>query len=99
MGGVPLGCHSQGLQRHTGESSPGVAALSSMASAHTFINKHMCCMPGFSVVGEHPPPTKLETDLTRRLAFPVFVYLSNWRGNMTGQTQRHSPHNTGPGLS
>lgn len=56
-------------------------------------------MPGFSVVGEHPPPAKLETDLTRRLAFPVFVYQSNWCGNMTGQTKRHDPRNTGAGLS
>lgn len=56
-------------------------------------------MPVFSVVGEHPPPAKLETDLTRRLAFPVFVCLSNWHGNMTGQIQRHSPRKAGTGLS
>lgn len=44
-------------------------------------------MPGFLVAA----PAKLETDLTHRLAFLVSVYLSNWRGDMTGQIIKAQP--------
>lgn len=41
----------------------------------TLIYKQMSCMTGFSVAGAYPAPCKLETDLTHRLALPVFVYV------------------------
>lgn len=62
----------------------GIQPRTSSVKQHgisSLIYKHVRCTPGFSVAA----PAKLETDLTRRLAFLVSVYLSNWRGDMTGQ--------------
>lgn len=41
----------------------------------SLIYKQMSCMSGFTVAGTYPSPCKLETDLTRGLAFPAFAYI------------------------
>lgn len=55
-----------------------------MASALSFIDACAACQ-FIPVAGAHPPPARLETDLTRRLAFPASVHPGGWQGDMKAE--------------
>lgn len=65
--------------------SLGAAVLGSVvASALAFTDACAACQL-ILVAGAHPPPARLETDLTCRLAFPASVHRGGWHGDIKAE--------------
>lgn len=84
-GGGPLGVSQAVLSVAYRGFSLGAAVLGSVvASVLSFTDACAACQL-IPVAGAHPPPARLETDLTHRLAFPASVHWGSWHGDIKAE--------------